>query len=131
MHRGFKNLAPLAAQAADNKKGENILLFDVSRMSSITDYMLVVSANSPPHMEAIEEAVSEAMEAAGVELLHHDGSDRGLWHVLDYGGIIVHLMHPEARDLYAIEKLFHGCPIRHWQAPAPKLKRRTKTTRSR
>ena len=116
MARGFSALAPLVAQTADQKKGEDILLFDVHHTSSVTDYLLLVSVTSPAHLEAMDTAIKNVMNSTGVTLLHRDGSDSGHWRVLDYGGIMIHLMLPEAREFYALEKLFHDAPRRHWQA---------------
>ncbi|MBI3548892.1 MAG: ribosome silencing factor [Elusimicrobia bacterium] len=116
MPRGFRKLAPLIAQAAEDKKGEDILLFDVHKQSSLTDYLLLVSVLSPAHLHAVEDEISKIMDSAGVEVLHRDGSDSDLWLVLDYGGVMVHLMHPDAREFYAIEKLYHDAPRKQWQA---------------
>lgn len=124
--RGFKAVAALAAQAADDKKGEDIALLDVRRASGLTDYLLLVSVTSPAHLEAVEGEIERAMETAGVARVHLDGRDSGLWKVLDYGGLIVHLMHPEARDFYQLEKLYHAAPRRPWRAEkrAPKARSR-------
>ena len=128
MTQGFRPLAPLAAQAADKKKGEDIVLLDVHRLSPVSDYMLLVSVTSPAHLKAIEEEIASAMGAAGVPLLHRDGSDSALWRVLDYGGLLVHLMDPEAREFYALEKLYHDAARRHWE-PEP-VKKRAKSRAS-
>lgn len=129
MPRGFSALAPLVARAADGKKGEDIVLFDVHRVSGITDYMLLVSVGSPAHLEAVETSISEVMDTAGVALVHRDGSDSDLWRVLDYGGVMVHLMHPKAREFYALEKLYHDAPRRRWQPPAAVPRRAVRQAR--
>ena len=54
------------------------------------------------------------LESAGIELRHRDGSHSGLWRVLDYGGLIVHLMTPETRGLYGLEKIFDGAKTVAW-----------------
>lgn len=119
MPRGFSSLAPLAARAADNKKGEDILLLDLRRRPALGDFMLLVNINSPAHLEAVEREIEKTMEAAGVVRLHRDGSDSALWRVLDYGGLLVHLMHPEARAFYGLDKLYHDVPRRQWEPGAP------------
>ncbi|MBI4386813.1 MAG: ribosome silencing factor [Elusimicrobia bacterium] len=106
MPQGFKSIAILAAQAADKKKGEDILVIDTRRRSSLSDYILLVNIQSPAQLEAVESEVRKSMEAAGVTLVHHDGGDSVLWRVLDYGGLLVHLMHPQAREFYSLEKLY-------------------------
>ena len=111
----FKFVAVAAARAAYDKKGEEITLLNVRSTSGVADFILLVTVSSPAHLEAVEHGVSVLLEAAGIELRHRDGSHSGLWRVLDYGGILVHLMHSEARDFYALDKLFHDAPKQRWQ----------------
>lgn len=124
MARGFRPIALLAARAADQKKGDAILLLDVRRGSGLTDYILLINVLSPAHLEAVEKYLDELMQTAGARLLHRDGSDSALWRVLDYGGLIVHLMHEQARDFYQIDKLCHGAPRLKWRKQSkPRVKR--------
>src|SRR5258708_7883802 len=116
MARGFKPVASLAARTADQKKGDSILLLDVRKTTGLTDYVLLVNVLSPSHLDSIEQSINELMKTAGVHLLHWDGSDSGLWRVLDYGGLIVHLMHEKAREFYQLDKLYHGASRLKWQA---------------
>lgn len=110
----FQKIAVAAARAAYDKKGEEITLLNVRSISGVADYILLVTVTSPAHLDAIETAVSDLMEAAGVEVRHRDGSHSALWRVLDYGGILVHLMHSEARAFYGLDKLFHDAPKTKW-----------------
>lgn len=116
--RLFKRLALLAAAAADDKKGIDIRLMHIRPVSEIADYMLVVGVNSPPHMRAIEEEIKRALKDEGVPARHFDGRHSEHWHVLDFGGLLVHLMHSTARDFYALEKVFHGAKAVEWAVPA-------------
>jgi ribosome-associated protein len=119
----YKAVATLAARAADDKKGDNINLLHIKPVSEISDYLLVVSATSPAHMKAIEESIRLALKAKGETLNHRDGKQSDIWRVLDYGGLLVHIMHPQARDFYALDKLFHDAKTIRWQtapAKAPK-----------
>lgn len=116
MAGGFSRIAPLVARAADGKKAEGVLLLDVRRLSGITDYMLLATVTSPAHLEAVETAVSEVLGSAGVEVLHRDGGSSKLWRVLDFGGIMVHLMSEEARGFYSLDKLYHDAPLRAWRS---------------
>ncbi len=120
MPSAFRSLATHAARAAYDKKAENIVLLDIHRLSSLADYALLVDVQSPAHLEAVEAAVSELLEGSGVELLHRDGAHSGLWRVLDFGGLIVHLTHPEARAFYALDKLYRDAPKQRWQPRARK-----------
>ncbi len=110
----FKFIAVAAARAAYEKKGEEIALLNVRSTSGVADFILLVTVTSPAHLEAVEHEVTDTLEKSGIELRHRDGSYSGLWRVLDYGGVLVHLMHTEARDFYALDKLYHDAPKQRW-----------------
>ena len=101
-----KELVCLAARLADSKKGENIKVIDLCGLSSLCDYILIVTANSKPHLDAVEEEISKKLKEKGYYKLNRDGGDSNLWRVSDYGGFLAHIMTQEARDFYALEKLF-------------------------
>jgi len=103
-----RSLALAAAAAAAEKKGEDIVLLSVGRLSSLADYLLIVSATSPAHLEALEEKIEQSFKTRGIYALHRDGKQSDTWRVLDYGGLMIHLMRPEAREFYGIERLFRG-----------------------
>lgn len=106
--RRFRTLAVAAAKAADAKKGEDLLLLNIHRFTSLTDYLLLVSADSPPHIKALQDHVEEVLEEKGAVPVHRDGRESGTWRVLDYGGLMIHFLNPETRRLFALERLFHG-----------------------
>lgn len=113
--RRVKELASVAARAADDKKGEDIRLLHVTSVCALADYMLIVSAGSPAQLEAIQEKIEMELEGEGETPLHRDGRSSEVWRVLDYGGLLIHLMHPLARDFYALEKLYHGAREVSWE----------------
>lgn len=115
--RRLKDLASIAARAADDKKGEDILLLHVSPVCSIAEYMLIVSAGSPAQLEAIQEKVEVDLEDEGERPIRRDGRSSDVWRVLDYGGLLIHLMHPIAREFYSLEKLYHGARKVSWDRP--------------
>jgi ribosome-associated protein len=110
----FQKIAALAARAAWDKKGEDIVLLNVRLISGVADFILLVTVTSPAHVDAVETGVSVLMELAGVEVRHRDGSHSAIWRVLDYGGLLVHLMHAEARALYSLDKLYPDAPKAKW-----------------
>lgn len=113
--RRFRRLSVSAARAADDKKGGDILLLNIGGISSLADFLLVISVTSPPHMEAVAEHIRLTIKAEGLYALHQDGKGSDVWRVMDYGGLIVHLMHPRSREFYALEKLFHGGKKVRWR----------------
>jgi|SRR5581483_9454173 len=126
MARGFRPVALLAARAADQKKGEAIRLIDSRRATGLCEFVLLVNVLSPAHLETLEEEIGKVMKAAGVGLLHRDGRESDLWRVLDYGGLMVHLLHERAREFYQLDKLYHGAPELPWKegSAAPRPQRR-------
>ncbi|MBI5242175.1 MAG: ribosome silencing factor [Elusimicrobia bacterium] len=103
-----RTLAKAAAQAAAEKKGEDIALLNITRFSALADYLLIVSAASPAHLSALEEKIEQSLEALGICVSRRDGRQSGSWRVLDYGALMIHLMRPEAREFYGLERLFRG-----------------------
>lgn len=105
MARTFKTLAVSTARAVDDKKAEDVVLLDVRKTSSLVDYIIIATALSRPHLEALEHHVEKGLEHEGLHPHHRSRPRSDSWRVLDFGGIMVHLMTAEARELYDLEKL--------------------------
>jgi ribosome-associated protein len=102
-----RTLARLCRDFADNKKAENILILDVSKLSSVTDYFVIASGTSEPHLRAIvEEIKDELREKHNLRPVRTDGTIHGAWVVLDYFDVIVHVMRQDAREHYDLESLW-------------------------
>ena len=102
-----KNLALLCRQLADNKKAENIAVLDVRKLSSVTDYFVIVSGTSQPHLRAIvEEIAGKLREDHDLRPSRSEGFTGGNWVVLDYFDVIVHVMHADTRKHYDLEGLW-------------------------
>ena len=107
-----KELVCLAARLASDKKAENVQVIDLCGLSSLCEFVLIVTATSKPHLEAVEEEISKKLKEQGVYKLNRDGSTSHLWRVSDYGGFLAHIMTAEARDFYALDKIFSfGKPV--------------------
>ncbi len=102
----MKELVCLAARLADNKKAEDIKVIDLKGLSSLCDYILIATATSKPHLDAVEEEISKKLKEQGFYKLNRDGGNSNLWRVSDYGGFLAHIMTQEARDFYALDKIF-------------------------
>ena len=96
----------MALQAMEALKAENIVLLDVRAQSSFTDYMIFASGSSRRHVSAIAESVVEAAKAAGNPAIGIEGEDVGEWILVDLGDVIVHVMLPDVRLYYELEKLW-------------------------
>lgn len=102
----IKELVCYAARLADEKKAENIKVIDLGGLSSLCDYVLIMTATSKPHLEAIEEEISKKLKELGYYKTNRDGADSLQWRVSDYGSFLAHVMTQEARDFYALDKIF-------------------------
>ncbi len=101
-----KELVCLAARLADEKKAENIKVINLKGLSSLCDFVLIMTATSKPHLEAVEEEISKKLKEIGIYKTNRDGADSLQWRVSDYGAFLVHIMTQEARDFYALDKIF-------------------------
>jgi ribosome-associated protein len=106
-----RKLALLCRDFGDNKKAENIVILDVRKISSVTDYFVIASGTSEPHLRAIvEEITSKVRDESGQRPRAVDGTAHGAWVVLDYFDVIVHVMRQDAREHYDLEGLWGDAP---------------------
>lgn len=103
-------IAKIAAQAAHDKKAENISLIDVSEHLVITDIFVIASASNDRQVSAIVDAVEEALGDINVKPIRREGEREGKWVLLDYFDIVVHVQQDEERTLYDLERLWRDCP---------------------
>ncbi len=101
-----KELVCLAARLADDKKAENIKVIDLCGLSSLCDFILIATVTSKPHLDAVEEEISKKLKEEGYYKSNRDGGESHQWRVSDYGGFLAHVMTQEARDFYALDKIF-------------------------
>ena len=100
-----------AAKAASEKKAENILLLDTSKLTIIADYFLIVSANSTPQIEAIAKYIEESLSKEKLRLVSKEGISTSNGTVLDFGNLIVHIMNDKERQFYRLEKFWSNATI--------------------
>ena len=105
-------LAMAAAQAAADKKAEDIAIIDVADQLVITDAFLIASAPNERQVlaivDAIEERLLELPEKA--KPVRREGERAGRWVLLDYVDIVVHVQHTEEREFYSLDRLWKDCP---------------------
>ena len=106
-----RKLARLCRECADNKKAENIVILDVRKLSSVTDYFVIASGTSEPHLRAIVDEITDRLrEEHGARPRAVDGTVHGAWVVLDYFDVIVHVMRQDVRERYDLEGLWGDAP---------------------
>lgn len=103
-------LAQAAAVAAGSKLGQDIVALDVSEQLALTDVFVIASAPNERQVNAIVDAVEEKLLSLKSKPLRREGHRESRWVLLDFSDIIVHVMHSEDREFYALEKLWKDCP---------------------
>ena len=106
--------ARLAADAIADKKGQNIVLLEVGDLFVITDFFVIATGTSRPHVQALAERVEELLKERGRSPLRDEGLPEAEWVVMDYGDFMVHLFQPEARGYYDLERLWRDAPRLEW-----------------
>lgn len=111
-----KELALACARAAEEIQAEDICVLDLTQVSALTDYMVICSGTSLPHLKAVLRDVAKSVgENFDSRPLRSEGDAASRWVVLDYVDVIVHIMHTELRELYALEDLWANGKVIEWQ----------------
>ena len=103
-------LTRVAARAAAQKKADNIIAIDVSERLALTDVFLILSGDNDRQVRALVDAIAEAMLKAGARRRQCEGLEEASWVLIDYSDIVVHVQQAEAREYYALERLWKDCP---------------------
>ena len=118
-----KQLALLCKEFAENRKAENVLVLDVSKVSSVTDFFVIATGSSEPHIRAIVSEITDRLRTEHALKPHSvDGDIRTPWQVMDYFDVIVHVMRSETRDKYDLESLWGDAPRLKTRKPRAKAK---------
>lgn len=104
-------LKTLVVNALEDLKARDIALLDVSRLTSVTEWMVVASGTSARHLSALSQQVVQKTKDAGVPPLGVEGDNGTDWVLVDLGDVVVHLMMPETRELYDLERLWADLPV--------------------
>jgi len=125
-----RKLAILCGEFAENKKAEDIVILDVRKLSTITDYFVIASASTEPHLRAVaDEILEKLLEQYGIKPYAIDGERPITWFVIDYLDVIVHIFRSDLRAHYDLEGLWGDAPkVRRRKLKSPfdtiKLKKR-------
>ncbi len=102
--------ARAAARAAEGKRGDDVLVLDVRHLTLVADYFVLATGETTIQIRALADAVEDALAGAGARPLSREGTPEARWILLDYGDVLVHLMAPEARAYYKLERLWADAP---------------------
>ncbi len=104
-------LAKLCEEIAYDRKAENIVRLDLKEYSAVSDYFVLCTATSEPHIRAIAERIQrDVLEQLKLKPLHVDGSPESHWMIVDFGTVMVHVMDEDTRALYQLESLWGDAP---------------------
>lgn len=106
LKKNSKGLALRIAQKVEDKKGEEIVVLDLQKISPITDYFVIATGLSDVHLKNLAKALMEEEEPHHVE-----GYEGAQWILLDYVDVVVHLFLKDVREFYGLERLWGDAPL--------------------
>ncbi|PYE15528.1 ribosome-associated protein [Williamsia limnetica] len=105
------SIATVAAHAAVEKLATNVVVIDVSEQLVITDCFVIASADNERQVASIVDEIEEKLREAGTKPVRREGTREGRWTLLDYIDVVVHVLHEQEREFYALERLWKDCPV--------------------
>ncbi|CAG9619390.1 ribosome silencing factor [Sutcliffiella rhizosphaerae] len=105
-----KKLLQLAANAADDKRAEELVALNMQGISLVADYFLICHGNSDKQVQAIARGIKEAAEEQGYTVKRMEGFDEARWILVDIGDVVVHVFYREERGYYNLERLWGDAP---------------------
>ena len=106
-----RELAEIAVKALDSKKGKEIRLIRIDKITTLAEYFVICTGTSNTQINALGDEVEKELTLAGEEPLHREGYRGGTWVLLDYGCVIVHVFQDEARKFYDLERLWSDAEV--------------------
>lgn len=101
-----QELTALVTNALEDLKAVNTVVMDVRKLSNVMDCLIICSGNSSRHVKSLAENVTRSAKAAGQQPLGVEGEGAGEWVLVDLGDVVVHVMQPDTRDFYDLERLW-------------------------
>jgi ribosome-associated protein len=100
-------LATTCAQIAADAKAEELIVLDVTGISSFADYFVIMNGRSTRHVQGIAETIENHLRSKRIKATHAEGLQEGLWVLLDFDDVVVHIFYHEQRSFYNLEGLWH------------------------
>ncbi len=104
-------MAELAKKAAEDKKGKNFTILDISEISSIADFFVICTGGSSTNVQAIAGSIEEKVKKTLGLNARIEGYREGSWVLLDYGDVVIHIFQEEERGFYNLERLWADAPV--------------------
>jgi ribosome-associated protein len=122
-----KQLADKIAEQIFSKKGYDVVLLDLRKLTAIADYFVICSADSDTQVKAIADEIDSKLAEEGIKSWHIEGYRALSWILIDYVDVVVHIFKKDSREFYKLEKLWGDAPS--VKVEDPLLKEKMKTTR--
>lgn len=103
-------LAELCAKVALDHKAEDLTVLDVRGLTSFTDYFIIMSGRSTRHVQGLAEIIEKEVSAKRISDKHCEGLQEGLWVLLDFNDVVVHIFYKDTRKFYDLDGLWHDAP---------------------
>jgi ribosome-associated protein len=113
-----KELANRISETIFTKKGFDVIIIDLKKLVTFTDYFVICSADSDTQVKAIADQVDKALSEEGIKCWHREGLKALNWVLMDYVDVVVHIFKKEAREFYNLEKLWGDAPTEKMIDPA-------------
>ena len=104
-------LKQLVIKAIEEAKGNEISCLEVTRQTSVTDFMIIACGTSNRHVKSVADSVIDHCKKSGCQPLGVEGQDKSEWILVDLGDVIVHLMLPATRQFYDLERLWDNADL--------------------
>ena len=101
-----KEVAIAVTKALDEKKGRDIKLLKIDKVSSLADYFLICTGNTNTHVKTLCDFAEYTLEQLGEPMLGREGHRGNSWELLDYGSLVIHVFTEDAREFYSLERLW-------------------------
>jgi ribosome-associated protein len=105
-----KQIMETAVKAIDSKKGRDIKALYIRELSTVADYFVLCTANSPTQIKAISDEIERLLELEGERALRVEGKRDGGWILVDFGVVVIHIFLKEMREFYSLERLWGDAP---------------------
>ena len=105
-----EQIVHLVEEALDDLKAKDVMTLNVRDIAGFTDYMVIASGTSNRHVKSLADRAQEKVREAGFKPIGVEGEQLGEWVLVDFGDVVLHVMLPETRKFYDLERLWHSTP---------------------
>ena len=108
--KGGLELAQICAKVALDNKAEDLIVHDVHELTSFTDFFVIMSGRSTRHVQGLAENIEKELSSKRISTKHCEGLQEGIWVLLDFNDVVVHIFYKESRNFYDLDSLWHDAP---------------------